>query len=86
MNRFAISASSRLSNTSERFSTVTAVPNAANTWANSAAMYPPPMMIIDFGRSASRITVSEVWKSTEVKPGQLRDYGRLPAAITIGPR
>ena len=74
MNRFAMSASSACSSTSERFSTVTEVPNAEKTWANSAAMYPPPMMIIDCGSSASLITVSEVWKSTERQPRQIGDH------------
>ena len=60
VNRSATSESSLRSSTSERFSTVTDVPNAEKTWANSAETYPPPMMIMDRGSSDSLITVSEV--------------------------
>ena len=44
VNRSAISSSSWLSRCLERLTTVTAVPNAENTWANSADTKPPPMM------------------------------------------
>ena len=74
MKRFATSASSLRNSTSERLSTVTEVPKAEKTWANSAEMYPPPMMIMDRGSSGSLITVSEVWKSTERQARQIGDY------------
>ena len=61
---------------------MTAVPKAENTWANSAATYPPPMMIMDLGSWGSRITVSEVWNVTSDSPGRSGITGRLPAANT----
>ena len=49
------------------------MPYAENTWANSAATYPAPTMIIDRGSSGSRITVSEVSYGVSASPSNVRD-------------
>ena len=73
VKRDEISASSCRSSASLRPTRVTAVPYAENTWANSAATYPAPTMIIDRGSSGSRITVSEVSYGVSASPSIVRD-------------
>ncbi len=53
-------ASAAVSSPSPRTSTVTSTPRAENTWANSAAMNPPPTIVMVSGSALIRMTVSFV--------------------------
>jgi hypothetical protein len=60
VNRREISGSMAPSNRGPRLTIRTSTPRRENTWANSAAMYPPPRMTMEAGSSSIRMTVSEV--------------------------
>ena len=73
--------SSKVRRNGERFTTVTLVPSASKTWANSIAMKPPPTIVRDLGSSGRRMMSSLVWKGTAFAHSGMK--GRDPAAITI---
>ena len=58
------------------------MPSAANTWANSMAMYPPPRMTIEAGCSGSRMMSSFVRYVTPEASIASGTKGRDPAATT----
>ena len=71
------------SSRSPRITWVTSQPKASNTWANSAAMNPPPKTITDRGSSSSRMIVSDVWtRGPSSSPAIAGTVARLPAAMT----
>ena len=65
-----------------RITTVTRLPRAEKTWANSAAMNPPPTITRCSGNSAIRMIVSLVWNSTPESAITSGTTARDPAAMT----
>ncbi len=59
----------------------TLAPNAENTCANSAAMYPLPTITSRSGTSSMRMIVSDVWCGTSRSGSGI--HGRPPVAITM---
>ena len=79
VNRSATTSSACRSSRSPRWSSVTSVPKAAKTWANSAATQPPPTMISDLGSARQphdRVGgVDAGGQCGIVEPGDVRDPG-----------